>query len=275
MARSSGRAQKTFSVDNTRITLDVDRNLVMTGDTVTATLHAIRAAAPGGDRSLDLLQTNNYEGERVEQPADRDRSREARVDRVARRRPHGARRTSGSARAGEARADRFVHGLHHAARSQAEKSEYIFEQKLGLRGRVEAGNAAAISIMGWSGNSLAVKVVAETPLTSTTPFSLAVHVKNTTGRNLKAMPYATLAHRRQRRRLPRHGCDAIHDRLARRRIRSGVDRRGPRGLARSKEAVERFLVTPHDPNASSSRSRSRPSRPTMRRDRSPPVRWMS
>src|SRR6185312_3437430 len=59
--------QKSFAIGETRVTLDVDRSLAMTGDTVTATLHAIGPAGPVAI-DLDLLQTNNYAGERVEQP---------------------------------------------------------------------------------------------------------------------------------------------------------------------------------------------------------------
>ena len=54
---------------------------------------------------------------------------------------------------------------------KADKREYESTQaKLpDFAADVEAGNAAAISIMGWSGNSLAVKVIAETPPSATQP----------------------------------------------------------------------------------------------------------
>lgn len=60
--------EQSFTFDNTRVTLDVDRNLVMTGDKVTAT---VRAYGPPRQVAIDLsvLQSNNYEGERVEEPA--------------------------------------------------------------------------------------------------------------------------------------------------------------------------------------------------------------
>src|SRR3954471_4683117 len=59
--------QQTFTVDGTKVTLDVDRSLVITGDTVTASLRAFGPAKQIA-LDLDLLQTNNYAGERVSIP---------------------------------------------------------------------------------------------------------------------------------------------------------------------------------------------------------------
>src|SRR5712671_4583426 len=59
--------QQSFTIDGTRITLDVDRELVMTGDTVNA---KVRAVGPAKEIKIDLrlLHTSNYAGERVEMP---------------------------------------------------------------------------------------------------------------------------------------------------------------------------------------------------------------
>src|ERR1051326_2679881 len=59
--------QQSYTVDGTRVTLDVDRELVMTGSPVIAKLRAYGAAEQvTGD--LRLLHTSNYAGERVEMP---------------------------------------------------------------------------------------------------------------------------------------------------------------------------------------------------------------
>src|SRR5215470_9514821 len=60
--------QQSFTVDGTRITLDVDRHVVMTGDTVTATLVAFSETARPIAVDLWALHTSNYEGSRVDQP---------------------------------------------------------------------------------------------------------------------------------------------------------------------------------------------------------------
>jgi hypothetical protein len=243
-------AQKTFTVDGTRITLDVDRSLVMTGDTAIATLHAF-GPAKQIVVDLDLLQTNNYAGERVEQPP-------TQIDHeklVLTALPNGGPAVTthlqlGKKPAKRALTDSFMvyvtsHG-HKAEKREYESSEHKLPD---FAADVEAGNAAAISIMGWSGNSLAVKVVAETPPSSTTPFKIAVHMKNTTGRNLKAMPYATLGTDVNTGGYLGTDNDAFTiDSLDDESDQAWTDE-GQRGLARGKEAVERFLITPHDPSA--------------------------
>src|SRR5215510_2950810 len=47
--------QQSFTVDGTRITLDVDRHVVMTGDTVTATLVAL-GERPSGPALVDSFK---------------------------------------------------------------------------------------------------------------------------------------------------------------------------------------------------------------------------
>lgn len=243
-------AQKAFTVGDTRITLDVDRSLVMTGDTVTATLHAIGPAGPVAV-DLDLLQSNNYAGERVELPP-------TQIDHeklVLTALPEGGPAVTTRLRLGKKPAKRaltdsfMVYVTSHG--HKAEKRDYDGSaRKLpDFAADVEAGNAAAISIMGWSGNSLDVAVVAETPPSATQPFKLAVHIKNTTGRDLEAMPYATLG--TDVNNGGYLGTDSVAftiDSLDDESDQAWTDE-GQRGLARGKEAVERFLVTPHDPNA--------------------------
>ncbi|HET9987490.1 MAG TPA: hypothetical protein VFQ65_03200 [Kofleriaceae bacterium] len=242
-------AQKSFTVDGTRIPLDVDRSLVATGDTVTATLHAI-GPAKQVVVDLDLLQSNNYAGERVEIPP-------TQIDHeklVLTALPDGGPAVTTQLQLGKrphkrALTDSFMvyvtsHGHH------AEKREYDSPGKVpDYAGDVEAGNAAALSIMGWSGNSMAVKVVAEEPPSSTGPFKIAVHMKNTTGRDLKAMPYATVGTFVNDGGYLGTDADAFTiDQLDDESDKTWTEE-GMVGLARGKEAVERFLITPHDPAA--------------------------
>src|SRR5690348_6750030 len=60
--------QQVMKVGDVQVALDVDRQVVMTGDTVTAKL--VATADKPQDVTVDLraLHTTNYSGERVEQP---------------------------------------------------------------------------------------------------------------------------------------------------------------------------------------------------------------
>ena len=60
--------QQTFQVDGTRITLDVDRALVTTGDKVTATIVAYSDTPKPVALDLRLVQTHLQLGERIEPP---------------------------------------------------------------------------------------------------------------------------------------------------------------------------------------------------------------
>src|SRR6185312_160912 len=97
-------AQKSFTVDGTRITLDVDRSLVRTGEAGRR-----RSRPPAVEQLLRRARRA---------PADPDRSREARADRAACRWARGDDAPRARQAPGEARADRFVHGLRDIARSQ-------------------------------------------------------------------------------------------------------------------------------------------------------------
>src|SRR5262249_25072705 len=61
--------QQTFvAEDGTRVTLDVDRNLIETGQTVTAKLRAFSDRPHVIAVDMRVLHSSNYAGERVEQP---------------------------------------------------------------------------------------------------------------------------------------------------------------------------------------------------------------
>jgi hypothetical protein len=242
-------AQKSFTVDGTRITLDADRSLAMTGDAVTATLHAF-GPAKQVVVDLDLLQSNNYSGERVELPP-------TQIDHeklVLTALPEGGPAVTTQLQLGKrptkrALTDSFmVYVTAHG--HKAELREYDSPEKHPDFARdVEAGNAAALSIMGWSGNSLGLKVVAEEPPSSTVPFKIAVHMKNTTGHHLKGMPYATLGTDITNGGYLDTNSDAFTIDSLDDESDKGWTEAGQRGLDNGKEAVERFLITPHDPKA--------------------------
>ncbi|HSN30476.1 MAG TPA: hypothetical protein VLT45_29520, partial [Kofleriaceae bacterium] len=60
--------QQEMTIDDVKVTLDVDRAVVMTGDTVTAMLVATSDKPKDVTVDLRALHTENYAGERVERP---------------------------------------------------------------------------------------------------------------------------------------------------------------------------------------------------------------
>jgi hypothetical protein len=185
--------QQSFTFDNTRVTLDVDRNVVQTGDKVTATL---RAYGPPRQVAIDLavVQTNNYQGERVEQPSTQIDHEKLLLTVL----PDGGPAKATTVRLGSrpsqlALTDSFrIFITQHGHKPEMAVGEFGGESEPDWNGAVESGNAAAVGIMGWSGNSLTMKIVPEGPVTTKAPFIVAVHVANTSGREQSHHPMVGL-----------------------------------------------------------------------------------
>jgi len=185
--------QQQLMIDGARVTLDVDRNLVITGDKVTARLRAYSDTPKKVAIDLRLLQSNNYAGERVESPS-------VPIDResfVLDARPDGGPEVTtqlvlGTRPSTLAMTDTFkVYISPHG--DKPAKEEGYGDNRRDYRTPVEEGRAAAIGIMGWSGSSLAMRIVPEGPIVHGQPFTVAVHVKNTSGHRLPRVPWPSLA----------------------------------------------------------------------------------
>lgn len=182
--------QQSFTVDGTRIALDVDRHVVMTGDTVTATLVAYGDAARPVAVDLWALHSSNYEGARVEQPwtpIDREvftltpapRGGKAVTTRIALgQRPNAP-----------ALVDSFkIYVTPHGKKPPRGDYDDRVDYDIG----VIEGYAAAIGITGWSGDNLRLSIKPEGRPTGDAPFTIAVRVKNTSGQALAHHPYVSL-----------------------------------------------------------------------------------
>jgi hypothetical protein len=234
--------EQSFTFDNTRVTLDVDRNLVITGDKVTATL---RAFGPPRQVAIDLsvLQSDNYEGERVEQP-DVEISHQKLLLTVL---PDGGPVQTARVKLGKhvsrlAMTDTFkIYITQHGHRPEIKAASY--DPSLDWHGDIEAGNAAAVGIMGWSGNSLQLKIVPEGAVTAKAPFVVAVHVKNTSGADLPHLPYTDLANQ-----VSAAGFLEAEESLDVERITADGEPDTYKDfdvpLAKNAEAITRFKVTP-------------------------------
>jgi hypothetical protein len=187
--------QEKVTIDGVDITLDVDRSVVMTGDTVTATLVATSDSPRDVAVDLRALHTENYANERVERPwqqIDRERI-------VLHAAPGGGKAVKTRVKLGE-----------RPARLALEDSFKIMVTKAGLKPEVRefdvgkapdysalAGDdgtgAAGVWIRGWSGNSLGMTIAAKGPVTGDAPFTIAVTIKNTSGHTLEQPPFISLS----------------------------------------------------------------------------------
>lgn len=182
--------EQSFTFDNTRVTLDVDRNLVQTGDKVTATL---RAYGPPRQVAIDLtvLESNNYAGERVEQPQTQIDHEKLLLTVL----PEGGPTKSTTIKLGTrpsqlALTDSFrIYITQHGHKPGQTDGDWGSEPD--WNSDVESGNAAAIGIIGWSGNSMKMRIVPEGAVTPNAPFMVAVKVVSAT--RLPHHPYFSLA----------------------------------------------------------------------------------
>ncbi len=189
--------QQSFVVDGTRITLDVDRRIVMTGDTVKATLVAFSETPKQVTVDLRALRSSNYEGARVQMPwtpIDRETLKLTAA-------PNGGKPVETLIVLGErpdapALVDAFqIYVCPHG--KKLPKTDYdeggAGEGPVDYDVGISEGWAAGVGITGWSGNNLKMAITAEGKPTADAPFVIAVRVKNTTGQPLARAPRISLS----------------------------------------------------------------------------------
>src|SRR6185503_17909962 len=183
--------QESFTVDGTRVTLDVNRQVVMTGDTVTATLVAFSDTPKQVSVDLWALHTSNYSGERVEQPwipFDREVLKLTAA-------PGGGPPVKTAITLGErpdrpALTDSFkIYVTPHGKKLPRREGDDRVDYETGI----SEGYAAAVAITGWSGDNLTMSVRPEGRPTGDAPFVVAVRIKNTSGQALARRPYVSLS----------------------------------------------------------------------------------
>ncbi len=237
--------QQEMTIDDVKVTLDVDRAVVMTGDTVTATLVATSDKPKDVTVDLRALHTQNYAGERVEQPwqqLDRERI-------TLHAAPGGGKAVTTRIKLGERPADLGLEDSFKIMVTKAGLKPVVREFDGGKAPDYDAlavtddgDNAAAgIYVRGWSGNSLGMTITPEGKVESGKPFTIAVHVKNTTGHKLEMRPWVSLS--------TQDDLQASDDPAVDIQEVDGDDRAddegAPKPFKRNAEFVERFTVTPH------------------------------
>jgi hypothetical protein len=180
--------QQSFTVDGTRVTLDVDRGLAMTGDKITATLVAFSDTPKRVAIDVRLVQTHLQPGERVSPPERQIDREKITLDATPEGKPAKVQLVLGTPRKAMGQEDRFqIYISPHGDRPPTTGDDYG-DRSTDWQANVEAGHAAVVDVIGWSGNSISMKVSTQGPIVAKQPFVVAVHVKNTTGRVLPAPP---------------------------------------------------------------------------------------
>lgn len=164
--------QQTLELDGAKVTLDVDRAIVHTGDAVHATLRAYADKPTRVAVTLRVTRNVNYEGERVETP-DVSIDREGFVLEAA---PGGGKPVQTTLVLGKL----------------PDRPNLTDNFKISISPKANSEQVAAVSVIGWSGDSLDMEIVPRGPMTADAPFKIAVRVKNTTGKKLRARPWIRL-----------------------------------------------------------------------------------
>lgn len=240
--------QQEMTIDDVKVTLDVDRAVVMTGDTVTATLVATSDKPKDVTVDLRALHTENYAGERVERPWQQI-DRETITLHAA---PGGGKAVTTRIKLGDRPAELALEDSFKIMVTKAGLKPVVREFDGGKApdydalGATDDGASSAIAgiyIRGWSGNSLGMKIVPEGTVASGKPFTIAVHIKNTTGRKLEEHPWVNLTTQDELSATDNDADPAVD-------IQPIDDDRAdadgtPTPLKRNAEYVAKFTVTPH------------------------------
>jgi hypothetical protein len=187
--------QQKVTIDGVDVALDVDRSVVMTGDTVTATLVATADSPKDVTVDLRALHSTNYSGERVERPW-QQLDRETITLHAA---PGGGTPVKTRVKLGDRPAELALedsfkimvnkHGEKPVKREFDTGKAPDYDALAGDDGSAAAG----IFIRGWSGNNLGMTIAAKGPITGDAPFTVAVTIKNTTGHKLDHVPWINLS----------------------------------------------------------------------------------
>jgi len=182
--------QQSFMIGDTRITLDVNRSVVMTGDTVKATLRAWSDQPKQVTVDLTALHSSNYEGARVEMPwipIDHETIKLTAAPKGGP--PVETAITLGTPPNAPALVDSFKIYVS-APGKKPPKRDYQdgLDYDIGIR----EGYAAAVAITGWSGDNLKMAIKPEGRPAGDAPFTVAVRLTNTSGHELRHRPWVSL-----------------------------------------------------------------------------------
>jgi hypothetical protein len=234
--------QQAFTVDGVRVTVDVDRSVITTGDTVTATLHAYADTTKSVAVDLTVLKSVDEPGERVSPPPRAiDHEKLALTASSDGGKGVTTRLRLGSHTRHAARIDRFMiyvapHGKKTPTSDDTGGPDYA--------GQVGKGRAAGFGVLGWSGDSLRLAIVPEGPITPDAPFTIDVHVTNTSGRDLPEPPVFDLGTKLSLDASVNAGDDFDIEPVPAP-DQGSDDDSAPHPFAKGAEVIQKYTVTPH------------------------------
>lgn len=240
--RSIRPLQQAFTVDGVRVTVDVDRSVITTGDKVAATLHAFSDTPKQVAVDLTVLRSMEEPGERVSPPpravehekltltASADGGKGVTRHLVLGKRTHRS-----------SRIERFMvyvapHGKRPPKTDDADGPDYA--------GQIDQGAAAGFGVLAWSGDSLRLSIAPEGPITGDAPFTVDLRVKNTSGRPLPEPPVFDLGTKLGLDGMVGPGDDFDIEPVAP--PDDTTDDAAPTTFARGAEVVQKYIVTPHE-----------------------------
>lgn len=240
--------RQAFTTHGVRVTVDVDRSVITTGDAVTATLHAYADAPRSVALDLTVLESRDEPGERVAPPP--------------RAIEHEQVTLAAAADGGKGVTRRLVLGEHtrHAART-SRFMVYIAphghapptpdDDGPDYSGQITKGVAAGFGVLAWSGDSLHLAITPEGPITGDAPFTIDLRVTNTSGRTLPEQPVFELGTELGLEGTVLDGEDFEIEPIAADGSADGSDDDGdddgdvPTSFAKGAVAVQKYRVTPH------------------------------
>lgn len=163
--------QQEFEIDGTRVTLDVDHNLVLSGGAVNATLRAYSDKRKQIAVDLEVLRSNDLWGSRVAGP-ERAIDREHFLLTAA---PGGGKPvTTRLVLGGDGQVNTFkIMAMPRTGAVDSSNSEIAL---------------AAQPVLAWHGNDYDMAIETEGKLVAGKPFTVAVRMKNTTNQGLLHIP---------------------------------------------------------------------------------------
>ena len=219
--------QQEFTIDGTRVTLDVDHNLIDTGDPVNATLRAYSDTPKQVKVDVAVYYTDDEWGGRVSSPPKSIDVEHLTLSAA----PHGGKPVStrlvlnGTGKVNTFRIFAYPHG-----------------RLLDIWGGGEddhTQSVAAIPVLGWSGDDFAISIRKEGRAVAGQPFTVAVRIENTTGKRMK-VPYIELGTQ-----VALSGVSAGDDFAIEDADASAGDHE-PKTLRPGGALVKKFTVTPQD-----------------------------
>jgi len=167
-----------LEVDGARVTIDVDRNLIHTGDKVTAKLRAFSDTPKRVAVDLTLLRTNDEFGSRVAAPPKAIDKEHFTLEAT----PEGGKVV-------DTQLTMVPTGDHN-------KLDWFRIVVTPKGDNVDpfgnADGAAAVGVLGWTDNDFDLTITHKGKLVAGTPFEVAVRLTNTSDHVMKHVPYVQL-----------------------------------------------------------------------------------